>query len=796
MGTKSKKGKEPADEGGGGIVQEVHFKEELESRFLSYALSTIVSRALPDVRDGLKPVHRRVLYAMSQLRLSADARFRKSAAVVGDVIGKYHPHGDQAVYDTMVRLAQDFSLRYPLVEGQGNFGNIDGDAAAAMRYTEAKLTKIAGELLEDLHKETVEFNPTYDETNIEPRLLPARFPNLIVNGSSGIAVGLATNIPPHNLSETVNALVAMIDEPRLETKDILKYIKGPDFPTGATSITSKAELKEIYETGRGSIKLRGEWNKEELPKGKWQLVITSIPYTVNKSRLIEKIAELIVEKKLPTIVDIRDESTEDIRIVLEPRSPDVDPEMAMGFLFKHSDLQISFPVNLTALTAESVPLRHSLGQMLRSFLDFRLVTTEKRLRYELKLIDERLHILKAYAKVYNDLDTAIAIIRKAKVKDEARQGLMGHFKLDEIQANAILDLRLSALVGLEISKIKKEKAEKEAEREIIDSVLASPGKMWKVVRKELLEIKEKYGDARRTKIVLGGMEEQEFDAESFIQHEDTNVIVSRSGWIRRLKNVANPESLRFKEGDSLLAWLPLNTRDFVCFFTSAGKVYTARALEITQTAGFGDPVQSFFKFGDGERLISVIGMIKAQEGAEAEEGDKARKVGQRDLFDQLKSTEVGKVYGEIVDENAELMLVTEAGMGFRFGGALAAGETTKNGRKVANLKDDDAVFSVTVVERKPMLFVLSGDGHGLLMNTDEIPVLAGAGAGVRLIKMKPGVVLAGARSVSKSEQIAIVYIAGKDDLIKISSLEKGGRGSAGKKLASPKRKLIGIRKVG
>lgn len=781
--------------GAGGGVRNTVLKEELESRFLSYALSTIVSRALPDVRDGLKPVHRRVLYAMNQLRLSPDGRYRKSAAVVGDVIGKYHPHGDQAVYDTMVRLAQDFSLRYPLVDGQGNFGNIDGDSAAAMRYTEARLSKIAGELLEDLGKETVDFVPTYDETNKEPRLMPARFPNLLVNGSAGIAVGLATNIPPHNLTETINALDAMIDNPALETKDLLKYIKGPDFPTGAQIITSKAELKEIYETGRGILKVRGDWKKEELSRGKWVIVITSIPYTVNKSKLIEKIAELIVEKKLPTIVDVRDESTEDIRIVLEPKSQNVDAEMAMTYLYKHSDIQSSFPVNLTALTADSVPLRHSLRQMLKSFLDFRYITTEKRLRYELRLIEERLHILTALAKVYNDLDKAIAIIRKAKTRDEARQGLMSYFKLDEVQANAILDLRLSALVGLEISKIKKEKAEKEAERELITSVLESKSKLWKLVKKELAEIREKYGDARRTKIVTSAADEMEYDPEHFIEHEETHVIVSRTGWVRRMKNVASPDSLRFKEGDGLLAWIPMNTRNYVSFFTSVGKVYVIRAYDITQTTGFGDPVQSIFKFGDGERLVSVIGLVR--DGGEkvdqpAPDGTH-QKAAQRDIFDQLKQDDVGRVYGETIGEGAELLLITEEGMGFRFSGDSLS-ETTRNGRKVANVKEDDAVLGVSVV-RKPLIFILANDGHGLMYDISEVSALTGVGAGVRLIKLKPGAVVAGVHNLGKGESVILAYHGAKDDVIKVSEMEKGGRGTVGRKVASPRKKLIGLRKV-
>jgi len=788
MSQRARKKKVTASENGGGAVRETVLQTELESRFLAYALSTIVSRALPDVRDGLKPVHRRVLYAMSQMRLSPDARFRKSAAVVGDVMGKYHPHGDQAIYDTMVRLAQDFSLRYPLVDGQGNFGNIDGDSPAAMRYTEAKLTKLAGELLVELKKETVDFLPTYDGALIEPKLLPARFPNLLVNGSSGIAVGLATNIPPHNLNETINALVAMIDEPNLETKEVLKYIKGPDFPTGGVIIASAKELREVYETGRGSIKVRGEWHEETAKRGKRQIIITSVPYTVNKSRLIEKIADLIITEKLPTIVDVRDESTEVIRVVLEPKNADVDCAKVMSYVYKHSDLQTNFAVNLTALTPSATPVRHSLYQMLRSFLDFRYETTEKRLTYDLRLIEERLHILKALAKIYNNLDQAIAIIRKSKTREMARNGLIDYFKFDETQANAILDLRLAALVSLEISKIKKEKAEKEAEREIISTVLASKAKKWRLVRKELIGIRDEYGDKRQTKIVASVKDEPEYHPESFVEHEDTHVIVSTNGWVRRMKTVANPQTLRFKEGDRLLSWIPMSTRDLICFFTSAGKVYCVRALDIQQTTGFGDPVQSMFKFGDGERIVRVMAMTKDGEISGA--NDAPKKVGQRGLFDNIDARDVAGVYGETIGEGAELFVVTEMGNGFKFSSDILV-ETTKSGRKFANVKRDDAVFTVFVT-RKPLLFTLSSDGRGLLSQMKEVPVLSGAGAGVRLMKLKPGAKLRGVKNIGKNDAVIITYYSGRDDKIKVANLEKGTRGTVGRIVASRRKKLLGL----
>ncbi len=785
--SKSKKSAAPAEV----PPQDTAVQDELESRFLSYALSTIVSRALPDVRDGLKPVHRRVLYSMSQLRLDHDSRFRKSAAVVGDVIGKYHPHGDQASYETMVRMAQDFSLRYPLVEGQGNFGNIDGDPAAAMRYTEARLTKIAGELLTDLKKETVDFVPTYDSTLMEPRLLPARFPNLMVNGSAGIAVGIATNIPPHNLAETVNALIALIDNPKLGVKDLVRYIKGPDFPTGAQLLATRYQLLEVYETGRGSLKVRGEWKIEKLPRNKWSIVITSIPYTVNKTSLIEKIADHIVSKRLPALVDIRDESTETIRVVLEPKNQTVDADKVMSFLFKHTDLQINFPVNMTALTPESIPLRHSLKQMLQSFLDFRFDTCQKRLTYELKVIEQRLHILVALAKIYKYLDEAIAIIRKSKIRDEARKGLMKRFALDETQANAVLDLRLSALVGLEISKIRKEKAEKEAEREIIRSVLGSRARLWKLVKKELNEIKKTYSDPRRTKVIASIEPETEYRAEDFIEHEFTHVIVSRDGWVRRVKNITRPETLRFKTGDCLHAWIPMNTADLVCFFTSAGKVYCVHALEIAQTTGFGEPVQSMFRFADKERVVSVMGMTTGPTGGEkAAANDAPAANSQRGLFDRLDSKAVQGIYGQITAPGEELLVVTENGMGFRFA-SDALGVTNRNGRKLANCKGDDAVLGVSVAG-KPLLFTLSSDGRGLLCDVGEISLLSGPGSGVRLMKLKPGARLRGYKLAGLKDSVTLTYVTGKDDTIKVRDLEKGARGSVGRVVAAKRKKLVGL----
>src|SRR5438445_624002 len=458
---------------------EADLREAAEERYLSYALSVITSRALPDVRDSLKPVQRRILYAMYQnLRLTAGARPRKSAAVVGEVLGKYHPHGHQAAYEAMVRMAQPFALRYPLVHGEGNFGSLDGDSAAAMRYTEARLTALAEEMLADLGAETVAHRPNYDATLEEPTVLPSAIPQLLMNGSTGIAVGMATNIPPHNLNEVVAALTAMIDEPDLDVKGLLKHVKGPDFPTGGEILNTKKELREIHESGQGAVRLRGQYQLESLPRGKRQIVVTSIPYTVNKAELVLHIGQEILARKLPQVLDVRDESTADVRIVLELKA-DASPETAMAYLYKHTALQTNFNVNLTCLKptanpAVGQPARVTLRDLCRQFLDFRLQVVTRRLEHEQRQLEARLHILDALARIYDDLDRVIRIIRKAESRADAARQLMASFKLDQVQADAILDIRLYQLARLEIEKILAERAEKKKRLKEIEALLARP----------------------------------------------------------------------------------------------------------------------------------------------------------------------------------------------------------------------------------------------------------------------------------------------------------------------------------
>ncbi len=736
---------------------------EVENRFLTYALSTIVSRSLPDVRDGLKPVHRRILYAMWEMGLGPTAKFRKSAAVVGEVLGKFHPHGDQAAYDAMVRMAQDFSLRYPLVDGSGNFGSLDGDPAAAMRYTEARLSKIAEELLVEIDKETVGFRPNYDNSLKEPVVLPARFPQLLVNGTSGIAVGMSCSFPPHNIAEVVDGLTAAIDNPGIEIKDLLKFIKGPDFPTGGQILNSKKELKEIYQTGSGAIRIRGEYALEDLPRGKQAVIITSIPYQVNKAKLLEKIIGLVEERKLPQVSTVRDESTAEVRLVLELKA-EANPELVMAYVFKHTDLEAAFPMNFTALKPNMEPERLSLKELIQYFLDFRYEVTKKRLNYDLKLLKARLHLLKAFEVLYDDLDTAIKIIRKAKSRDEAAGKLMKHFKLDDEQTKAILEMQLYKLVGLEIERILKEKAEKSKQKKEIEAILASQKKIWVLIKTELLEIKEKYGDKRKS--VIKAADEMEFTQEDFIVHEDVTVILTKMGWIRRARTVG--ENLRFKEGDTLLALIPANTRDNVAIFSSAGKAYVIKAYDLPAGSGFGEPVQHLFKFGDGERPVTGMNLTTLLSGAAAaplaEEEEKGKKTGKKK---------------EAADKPAIItgISVSAKGVGFKFDLSMFNAVTTRAGKKFAGIKPDDSIMGVDIIDLTHVLF-LTSEGKAIVIAAKDVPLLSGAGKGVKLVNVKNGEV-ALFRVVRKGEQVKVIDEKGKEKVIDLKDYGVMKRGAVG-----------------
>ena len=729
---------------------------EVENRFLTYALSTIVSRSLPDVRDGLKPVHRRILYAMWEMGLGPTARYRKSAAVVGEVLGKFHPHGDQAAYDAMVRMAQDFSLRYPLVDGSGNFGSLDGDPAAAMRYTEARLSKIAEELLIEIDKNTVGFRPNYDNSLKEPVVLPARFPQLLVNGTSGIAVGMSCSLPPHNIGEVIDGLAAMIDNPDIEVKDLLKHIKGPDFPTSGQILNSKKELREIYEAGSGGIRIRGEYAVEELPRGRQAIVFTTIPYQVNKAKLLEKLIGLMEERKLPQVSAVRDESTHEVRVVLELKA-ETSVELVTAYLFKHTDLETTFPINFTALKPNMEPERLSLKQIMRYFLDFRHEVTTKRLNYDLRLLKARLHILHAFEVLYDDLDTAIKIIRKAKSREDAAEKLKKHFKLDDEQVKAILDMQLYKLVGLEIERILKEKDEKTKLKKDIEAILASQKKIWGLIRTELLEIKQNYGDKRKS--VMKAAEDVEFSQEDFLIHEDVTVILTKMGWIRRVKTVG--ENLRFKEGDELLSLLPANTRDNIAVFSSAGKVYVVKAFDLPSGSGFGEPVQHLFKFGDGERPISAMNLTTIFAGTAT--GDE--KVVQPELA--------------LTPQEATALTVSAKGIGFAFDLGQFNSATTRAGKKFAGVKPGDSILGVEILDLPNILF-LTTEGKAVVVAAKEVPVLTGAGKGVKLVNVKNGEV-ALFRPVRKGEQVKVLDDKGREKVIDLKPFGVMTRGSVGLK---------------
>jgi len=582
--------------------------EALSERYLSYALSTIMSRSLPDVRDGLKPVHRRLLFAMRLLRLNPDAGYKKCARVVGDVIGKYHPHGDQAVYDALVRLAQDFAVRYPLIDGQGNFGNIDGDNAAAMRYTESRLTAVAELLLDGIDEETVDFRDTYDGDDSEPVVLPAAFPNLLANGSAGIAVGMATNIPPHNVAELCDALMHLNDNPKAETADLLQFLPGPDFPTGGVLVESKENIQAAYETGRGGFRLRARWETEDIGRGQYVIVVTEIPYQVQKSKLIEKIADLINNKKLGGLLtDVRDESTEDVRIVLEPRSRTVDVAVIMESLFKFTDLETRFSLNLNVLDGGRVPKVMSLKEVLQAFLNHQIDVLVRRTAFRLEKIEHRLEVLAGYLVVFLNLDEVIAIIRE---EDEPKPELMKRFTLTEIQADAILNMRLRSLRRLEEEGLKTEFDDLEAEHEKLTKLMGSKARQKTRVGKNIKEMAKQFAPdtalgARRTEV---GEEpvEQEISLEALIEKEPITVICSKMGWIRAMKGHLDKEAdVKFKEGDGPGFALHAQTTDKILLFGTNGRFYTLGCDKLPGGRGHGEPVRLMVDLPKEEDIVEI-----------------------------------------------------------------------------------------------------------------------------------------------------------------------------------------------
>jgi DNA gyrase subunit A len=741
----------------------VALHEAAQARYLNYALSVITSRALPDVRDGLKPVQRRILYTMWQQNLTADAKHRKCAKVVGDVMGNYHPHGDSALYETLVRMAQPFALRYPLVDGSGNFGSLDGDPAAAMRYTECRLARISDEILREIDQATVAFRPNYDGTRTEPVVLPARIPNLLVNGATGIAVGMATNIPPHNLGEVCTALAKLLDNPDLSAVQLCRYVKGPDFPTGGQILNSADEIKQIYKTGSGAIRLRGTWEEGPTSKNAKTIYITSIPYTINKATLVEQIGEVSASRKLPALVDVKDVSTDDVRILLELKK-DADEKMVMAYLFKHTMLQTSFVVNLTCLepTEGNVevgrPKRMDLHEILWHFLHFRLEVVTRRLEHELEALKKRVHILEGFEKVFDALDEILKIVRKSEGKQDAADQIIKRFALDAEQADAILELKIYRLARLEILIIRKELEEKRRRTRQINTLLKDEGSRWDIVRVEIEEIQKKYGDTRRSKIA-SDEGEAEYSAQDFIVEEDNVVVVSRDGWVKRQKEVKDVATTRLREGDAVLAVLPGSTRASVVFFSNFGVAYTARVIDIPASTGYGEPIQRLFKLKDGERIVAALSLDPRVAGEIA-----AKKEG--------------------AEPPVHAVAVASDGYSLRFSLQPFAEPSTRAGRRYAKAGEKAEFVGVARVVGGEIVIAATREAHAMLCKVEEISFLSGPGRGVILIKLASpdDRVLGFIASTGDRDLMTVETSRGAEQTISTTKYDVTGRGGKGREL--------------
>ena len=681
-----------------GSIEPIELREALEERYLAYALSTIMHRALPDVRDGLKPVHRRLLHGMRQLKLDPGSGFKKCARVVGDVMGKFHPHGDQAIYDALVRLAQDFAVRYPLAEGQGNFGNVDGDNAAAMRYTEARLTDVATRLLEGLDEDSVDFRETYDGVEEEPVVLPGNFPNLLANGASGIAVGMATSIPPHNVAELCAAALHLIKFPNATIEKLVEMVPGPDFPTGGVIVEERGNILEAYRTGRGGFRLRAQWHREDQGRGTWAAVVTEIPYQVQKSRLIEKIAELLQARKLPLLADIRDESAEDIRVVLEPRSRSVDPALMMESLFKLTDLENRFSLNMNVLSNGTVPNVLGLRDVLRQWLDHRKEVLVRRSHYRLGKIEHRLLVLEGYLIAYLNLDEVIRIIRE---EDEPKKTLMATFNLSDVQAEAILNMRLRSLRKLEEMEIRTEHGKLIEERDGLNALLASDTKQWSHISGEIREIQKDFGPEtelgrRRSAFDEAPDHDIEDIHQAMIEREPITVVISEKGWIRAMKgHLQDGDGLAFKQGDRLKLLLHAQTTDKLIVFSTGGRFYTLGADRLPGGRGHGEPVRLMVDMDEGADVVTVF----------------------------------------VHDPERKLMIASSAGNGF----VVAEGDVianTRKGKQVLNVKLP--VEAKLCVEAKGDMVAVVGQNRKLLIfPRDQLPEM-GRGKGVRLQRYKDG----------------------------------------------------------
>ena len=719
--------------------KDIEIVDALEERYLAYALTTIMDRALPDVKDGLKPVHRRLLFAMRQLNLSPNSSFKKSARIVGEVMGRFHPHGDQAIYDTLVRLAQDFSVRWPLINGQGNFGNIDGDNAAAMRYTESKLTTISELLLSGIDEECVDFRLTYDEVDKEPIVLPANFPNLLANGSSGIAVGMATSIPPHNVEEICNASLHLIKHRNMHFDKLIDFIPGPDFPTGGEIFESKDSILNIYKTGKGNIRIRAKWEIEKEKRGVWKIVVNEIPYQVNKGKLIEKIAQLIIDKKIPILDDIRDESDESIRLILVPRNRDVDPEQLMEALFSLSDLETRFSVNLNAIN-NNIPKVHNIRDLLLAWIDHRRDVLVRRSTFKLNQIKTRMEILSGYLIVYVNLDEVIKIIRE---EDEPKIKLKKKFDLNENQANSILNMRLRSLRKLEELKIKEEYDSLKIEKSILGKLIKSEDIQWKEVSKEIKEIKKDFSKKtdlgkRRTKINYNA-EILDIDLNFSEPAEPITVVLSKEGWIKTLKGLDHDVAeIKFKDGDDLLFIHETMSDEKLLIFSSNGKFYTIDASQLPSGRGYGDPLKLLIDLQDDDKIISLYSFSQA----------------------------------------GELVIASKFGYGFivSFEDLIS---NRKAGKQILNLSSDDEAISSDYL-KGTNIAVIGENKKMLLFNQEELPRMS-KGKGVRLQKYKEGN-LKSIISFNYSEGLNIIDNNGRNRNFDDIENWLGKRGQAGKKV--------------
>jgi DNA gyrase subunit A len=751
-------------------------EKESCDRYLTYALSVISGRALPDVRDGLKPVQRRILYAMyKELGLTPDKAHRKSATVIGNVLGHFHPHGDSACYEAMVRLAQDFSVRYTLVDGQGNFGSMDGDSAAAYRYTETKLKPIAIEVLGEIDEETVDFRPNFDSTVVEPTVLPSKVPLLLINGASGIAVGMATNIPPHNLKDVCKAVIELANDPEISETKLAGVVKAPDFPTGGLIINSRAELNEIYKTGKGSVRLRGQWELEEGNRGKRYIIVTAIPYAVNKSDLVEKIADLIIQRKVPQLNDVRDESTDTVRVVLE-LAPGAEPEQAMAYLFKNTPLETNFAVNMTALVPTGgVALKPevlSLKSALNHFLIFREEVVRKRHEFERKKLLERIHILEGLVAIYDRLDEALKIIRASNGRSDAAEKLRGRFKLTEIQSLAIVDMRLYQLSKTTIEEIRAELHAKETRVAEIDALLKSKVKILGIVKKELEELAEKFGDKRRTELAKGDVE-LEFNEANYVVVESVYAIVTADGWVKRIRQNNELSSTRLRDGDRILAAHALTTLDSVAMFTNLGNLYVMKVNEFPASSGYGDPVQKILKFKDGEQIVASFSVVSSEAKPAAGSGEQ-------------KTLDLGAKNDTLKDGDF-VTCISARGMGFVFKVTELA-TIKRSGRRAMKVRDGDALVAVSPKAKK--VAIATESGIGLVIAVGELPENDSPVVGVIAMGIKEGDKVAGAVCFDGQAKIKLITTEGKEKIVESKEFTEGHRALKGTKISRDTLKRI------